>query len=138
MADEQLPAPVTEERRSSHSIEWGAIVIVSIGILLFLTGVWRFFVLQHFGLADAFRCLLWFIPAALLVPVFDYTLHHARLVAIMPLFIAGMLALGFPGFDVALGIVLIGTVFLPAINEWQQERIDRRSGANTDGAELSK
>ena len=138
MADEQLPAPVTEEPCISRRIEWGAIVIVTIGTLLLLTGAWRFFLLQHFGVGDALRCLLWLIPAALLVPVFDYTFHHARLVAVMPLFIAGTLALGFPGFDIALGIVLIGTVFLPAINEWQQERIERRSAAKQDGAEVSK
>ncbi len=126
MADGQLPAPGKEKRHLSRSIEWGAIVLATIGTLLLLTGAWRFFLRQHFGVSDLLYCLLWFIPAALLVPVFDFTFHHARLVVAMPLVIAIILALGFPGFDIALGLVLTGTVFLPAINDWQQERIRKR------------
>jgi hypothetical protein len=96
--------------------------VAAIGILLFLLGVRRFFVRHHFGLDDALYCCLAIIPAGLLLLVFDYVLHHAPLVVVIPFFLAVVLIFSSPVFDVALGLVLFATIAFPAFNEWKQAR----------------
>jgi hypothetical protein len=50
-----------------------------------------------------------------------YVLHHARLVSIIPLFLAGALLFSFPVFDVALGAALIAAMAGPTLSDWKNE-----------------
>ena len=74
---------------------------------------------HHFGFSDALHCCLAVVPAGFLLLVFDYVIHHARLVSVIPLFLAGMLIFSFPVFDVALGLALIAATAGPALSEWK-------------------
>lgn len=103
-------------------MQWAAVVATTLGVLWFLLGVWRFAMRTHFGGYDALRCLLALVPAALLLLVFDYVLHHAPLVTIMLLVIAAALHSASPVWDVALGAVLVAAVAGPAIKEWREEK----------------
>jgi len=111
----------------SRNIPWGAWITVAIGGLLFLFGVRRFVLGHHFGFIDALYCCLAVVPAWLLLLVFDYVLHHARLVSIVPLALAGMLAFTSPVFDVALGLALMGAIAGPALSDWRNEERLRKS-----------
>jgi len=103
--------------KESRKIEWGPCLVLAAGGALLLVGAARFFINGGFGIAAALYCCLVVIPAALLLLVFDYVLHHARLVAIMPLLLALVLIASSPVFDVAMGFALMGAVVGPLISE---------------------
>lgn len=102
-------------------------MVAAIGVLLFLLGVGRFFIRHRFGFIDALYCCLAVIPVGLLLLVFDYVLHHASLVSVIPLALAGMLAFSSPVWDVALGLTLMGVVVGPALSDWKIEKRLRKS-----------
>jgi hypothetical protein len=84
-------------------------------------GVGRFVFSHHLRLIDALYCCLTVAPAAFLLIVFDYVLHHARLVSVIPLVAAGVLAFSYPVFNVALGLALIGMIVGPALSNRKSE-----------------
>jgi hypothetical protein len=112
---------MNSDESASANIEWGRWVVVVAGALLLLLGVRRFILAHHFGLMDALFCCLAIIPASLLLLVFDYVLHHARLVLPIPLIVAGVFVLRAPAFEIALGLTLIGAVVAPALRDWKAE-----------------
>jgi hypothetical protein len=121
---------VHSEDLATRKIAWGLWIAVAVGSLLFLLGVARFVLRHRFGWIDALYCCLAVLPAALLLLVFDYVLHHARLAAIVVLLAAGMFVFTSPVFDVALGLAILGTIGGPALTEWRTEK--RRSGRARD------
>jgi hypothetical protein len=118
---------VNSDDSTHRNISWGLWIAVAVGILLVLLGVWRFVLRHHFGFIDALYCCLAVLPAAFLLLVFDYVLHHARLVSIMVLLAAAMLVFTFPVFDFALGLAILGTIGGPAFTEWRTEKRLRKS-----------
>ena len=100
-------------------MDWKQWLVVGIGALLFVIGAHRFFLRHSFGIGDAVNCCLTIPAAALLLLVFDYVLHHARLVTVIPLLAAGVLVVSSPAFDVSLGLTLMGAMVLPALSEWK-------------------
>ncbi len=116
-----------------RNIAWGGWIIVAFGGVLFLLGVGRFVLRHRFGFLDAVYCGLAVIPAGLLLLVFDYVLHHAWLVSIIILIMAGVLVFSFPVFDVALGLALMGAIAGPALSDWKNENRLRKSTTALDG-----
>ncbi|HWY22496.1 MAG TPA: hypothetical protein VNX26_14815 [Candidatus Acidoferrum sp.] len=112
---------------TSRNIAWGPWIVVAFGFFLFLLGAARFILRHHFGFMDALYCVLVVIPAGLLLLVFDYVLHHAKLVSVIPLFLAGVLVFSSPVFDVALGFTLMGAMAGPALSDWKDESRTRKS-----------
>ena len=110
---------MNSEESTSRSIEWGPWVIVVVGGVLSLLGDARFALSHRFGFIDALHCCLAVAPAALLLLVLAYVVQHARLVSVMPLFVAGVLIFTFPVFDIALGLALMGAVAGTALSEWK-------------------
>jgi hypothetical protein len=94
--------------------------MVAVGGLLFLIGSGRLVLEHRFEFIDALYCLLAVIPAGLLLLVFAYVLDHARLVSVLPLFVAGLLVFSSPVFGVALGLAMMGAAG-PALKEWKDE-----------------
>ncbi|HEY6304895.1 MAG TPA: hypothetical protein VI488_00380 [Candidatus Angelobacter sp.] len=81
-----------------------------LGAVVFGAGVLRFILHRHFTLVQAAYCL-GAIPAALvLLMIFDYTLHHARIACLMVLVILLLLAVTSPAFCVGLGLTMLGIV----------------------------
>jgi hypothetical protein len=113
---------------TSRNIAWGPWIVASFGFLLFLLGVARFILRHHFSFTDALYCALAIVPAGVLLLVFDYVLHHAKLVTIIPLLLAGLLLFTFPVFDVALGLTLMGAMAGPALSDWKNENRPRPQG----------
>lgn len=130
---------MTSNQAPSRDIPWGAWIIASVGVLLFLLGIGRFVYRHQFGFSDAFYCSLSLVPAGILLLVFDYVLHHAKLVSVIPLVAAGMLVFSSPAFDVGLGLVLVGAMAGPALRDWKDEkRVSKSStpptGEDNEGA----
>jgi hypothetical protein len=115
------------DKSTSSTIAWGPLIVIAIGTLLFLLGARRFFLRDRFSYIDALYCCLAIIPAGFALLVFDYVLHHARLVSIMLLFLGGVLIFSSPYVDVALGLALVGAIAGPAVSEWKQGRRVRQS-----------
>jgi hypothetical protein len=122
---------------NSHdqNIACGPWILASLGFVLTLLGVARFILRHHFGFADALYCVLVVVPSGILLLVFDYVLHHAKLVAVIPLLFAGLMLYTFPVFDVALGLTLIGAMAGPALSEWRNENRPGKSNPQ-DGPPL--
>ncbi|HWX55730.1 MAG TPA: hypothetical protein VN176_14175 [Verrucomicrobiae bacterium] len=118
---------VNSHQSTSRNIAWGAWAVVAAGGLLFLVGAGRFVHRQHFGFSDALYCCLAIVPAGLLLLVFDYVVHHAKLVSVIPLVAAGVAVFSFPVFDVALGLALVGIIAGPALRDWKDERHPRKT-----------
>ena len=118
---------------TSRPIAWGQCTVVAVGALLLLLGVIRFILADRFGFVDVLRCCLAVIPMALLLLVFDYVLHHAKLAAVVPLVVALTLVVSSPAFDVALGLAVIGAIAGPAFTEWKDERRKLRSSSEPEG-----
>lgn len=118
---------MNSEKSTSRNISWGAWIAITAGGLLFLLGAGRFARGHHFGFMDALYCCLAVVPAGLLLLVFDYVLHHAKLVSILVLLMAGSLAVSFPAFDVGLGVALMAAIAGPALREWKDEKRLRES-----------
>ena len=100
-------------------MDWRQWIVVATGALLFVIGAGRFFLRHSFGTGDAVNCCLAIPAAGLLLLVFDYVFHHARLVTVIPLLAAGVLVVSSPVFDVSLGLTLMGAMLLPALSEWK-------------------
>jgi hypothetical protein len=113
---------VKSEESTSRNIAWGPSITIAIGGLLFLLGAVRFALSHRFGFIDALHCCLAVVPAAALLLVLAYVVQHAKLVSVMPLFVAGVLVFTFPVFDIALGLALIAAVAGPALSEWKNEK----------------
>ncbi len=98
--------------RASH--ESGAVKglfeFTLLGVAILIAGVLRFILTRHFTLAQAAYCLASIPAALLLLMIFDYTLHHARIVCLMVLAIVIILAIRSPAFCVGLGLTVLGMV----------------------------
>lgn len=113
-----MSSPVTTRR----SVEWGPVLMAGIAMAVLLLGARGFYLRGHFGLVDALYCGLLLIPAAVVLLVTSYVLHHARIVVVMPLFVAGVLVRGYPAFAIALGLALTGVIVDAALREWKDAR----------------
>jgi hypothetical protein len=125
---------VNSDKSTFRNIPWGAWIAVAVGGLLFLLGIERFVQRHHFGFMDALYCCLALIPAGLLLLVIAYVVQHAKLAAVVPLALAGVLVFSSPIFDVALGLALMGAIAGPALSEWKNEkRLQKSAPASDDG-----
>jgi hypothetical protein len=128
---------VSSEESNSRDIAWGPWIIVAVGGLLLFLGVGRFVIQHRFGFSDALHCCMALVPAGLLLLIFDYVLHHAKVVAIFLFLAAGAMLFSSPVFDVALGLSLMGAVAGPALSDRKSENRLRRS-TKAQGNETNK
>jgi hypothetical protein len=96
--------------RNQSGTTTGPFVVMLLGAAILAAGVVRFVLLGHFSLRLAVYCLLSIPVAVLLLMVFDYTLHHARIACLLVVVILLVLAIPSPSFCVGLGLALIGMV----------------------------
>lgn len=81
-----------------------------LAVAIFLGGAVRYVRHGNFTLTQAGYCLV-SIPAALLaLLVFDYTLHHAKIAAVMVLIFVVLFLVASPAFCVGMGVGLAGMV----------------------------
>jgi hypothetical protein len=98
------------------------VLLTGLGLGVLLLGARDFYLRDHFEFVDALRCGLLIIPAAALLLLTSYVLQHAKLVVVMPLFVAGMLVRAYPSFAVALGLALLAAMVGPPLREWRDAR----------------
>jgi nicotinamide riboside transporter PnuC len=113
---------MSSKLKTLRTIEWGPAIVTAIGVAVLLTGALEYHRRGHFGLVDAVYCVLLLLPAAAFLLVASYVLQHARLVVVMPAFVAVVLVRAYPAFAVALGLALIGVIVDAALREWKDAR----------------
>jgi hypothetical protein len=97
-------------RRQFSGIAKAQAWLVLLAIAIFLAGAVRYVRLGNFSLAQAAYCIVSIPAALLLLLVFDYLAHHARIVAVMALFVIVALLVVNPAFCVGMGLGLAGMV----------------------------
>jgi hypothetical protein len=85
-------------------------LMLLLGLAIFLAGAVRYYRHGNFSLAQAGYCLLSIPAALLLLLILDYTLHHARIAAILVVVFASLLLVASPAFCAGLGLGLAGMV----------------------------
>jgi len=81
-----------------------------LGIVVLGAGVLRFILHRHFSWTQAAYCLLAIPAALLLLLIFDYTLHHARIACLVVVAMLLFWTFGSPAFCVGLGLTMLGMV----------------------------
>jgi hypothetical protein len=96
--------------RSQSGVARAGAVLLLLAVAIFAAGAVRYLRHGNFTLAQAGYCLV-SVPAALVaLLVFDYTLHHAKIAAVMVLIFAVLFLVASPAFCVGLGLALAGMV----------------------------
>ena len=81
-----------------------------LAVAIFGTGAVRYYRHGNFTLAQAGYCLLAILVSLLVLLIFDYTLHHAKIAAVMVLIFVVLFMVASPAFCVGLGIGLAGMI----------------------------
>jgi hypothetical protein len=95
--------------RQSGAVK-GLFEFTLLGVVILGAGLLRFVLQRHFSLVQAAYCLLSIPAAVVLLMIFDYTLHHARMACLMVLVILLLLAVASPAFCLGLGLTMLGMV----------------------------
>jgi hypothetical protein len=96
--------------RKQSGVARAEVLLLLLAVAIFLAGAVRYYIHGGFTLAQAGYCLL-SIPAALLaLLVFDYTLHHARIAAVMVVVFVSLSLVASPAFCIGMGLALAGMV----------------------------
>jgi cell division protein FtsW (lipid II flippase) len=86
----------------------GPAILLLLALAIFATGVARYYRYGNFSLAQAGYCLLALLASLVVLLVFDYTLHHAKLAAVMVLIFIVLFLVASPAFCVGMGLGLAG------------------------------
>jgi hypothetical protein len=97
-------------QRQQSGVAKAPALLLLLALLIFLAGAVGYFRHGNFTLAQAGYCLVSIPAALLLLLVFDYTLHHAKIAAVMVLIFVGLFMVASPAFCVGMGLGLAGMV----------------------------
>lgn len=87
-----------------------AFFLLLLAVAIFATGAARYYRHGNFSLVQAGYCLVAVLASLVVLLVFDYTLHHARIAALMVLIFVALFLVASPAFCVGLGLGLAGMV----------------------------
>ena len=87
-------------------------MLLLLALAIFLAGAMRYYLHRSFTLAQAGYCLVAVVASLVVLLVFDYTLHHAKIAAVLMLIFAGLFLVASPAFCVGMGLGLAGMVLV--------------------------
>src|SRR6185312_15870132 len=97
-------------QRLQTGVARGPAILLLLAVAIFAAGALRYYRHGNFTLVQAGYCLLTLLLSLLVLLVFDYTLHHAKIVAVMVLIFVVLFLVASPAFCVGLGVALAGMV----------------------------
>jgi drug/metabolite transporter (DMT)-like permease len=101
--------PMNRQRHQSGVAKASAILLV-LAAAIFLAGAVRYYRHGSFSLVQAGYCLVALVASLVVLLVFDYTLHHAKIAALMVLIFAVLFLVASPAFCIGMGMGLAGMV----------------------------
>ncbi|HEX3154357.1 MAG TPA: hypothetical protein VHV32_07005 [Candidatus Angelobacter sp.] len=97
-------------QQQQSGVAKGLALLVLLGVAIFAVGAVRYYRHGNFTLVQAVYCVVALLASLVVLLVFDYTLHHARIVAVMVLVFVGLFLVASPAFCVGMGLGLAGMV----------------------------
>jgi len=102
--------------RQQSGVAKGPAMLLLLAVIIFAAGVARYCRHGNFSLAQAGYCLVAMLASLVVLLVFDYTVHHARIAAVMVLIFVVLFLVASPAFCVGLGSALAGMVVVQGRN----------------------
>jgi hypothetical protein len=96
--------------RYQSGVAKAAALLLLLALAIFAAGAMRYYRHGNFSLAQAGYCLLAMLASLVVLLVFDYTLHHAKIAAVMVLIFVALFLVASPAFCVGMGLGLAGMV----------------------------
>ncbi|MFL6387239.1 MAG: hypothetical protein ACJ71U_07100 [Terriglobales bacterium] len=96
--------------RRQNGVAKGPAMLLLLAVAIFAAGAMRYYRHGNFSLAQAGYCLLAMLASLVVLLIFDYTLHHAKLAAVMVLIFIVLFLVASPAFCVGMGLALAGMV----------------------------
>jgi hypothetical protein len=96
--------------RREIGVARGPAILLLLAVTIFAAGALRYYLHGNFSLAQAGYCLVAIFASVVVLLVFDYTLHHAKLAAVMVLIFVALFLVASPAFCVGMGLGLAGMV----------------------------
>jgi glucan phosphoethanolaminetransferase (alkaline phosphatase superfamily) len=97
-------------RRLQSGAAKAEVLLLLLAVAIFLAGAVRYYRHGNFSLAQAGYCLVAIVVSLVVLLVFDYTLHHAKIAALMVLIFVALFMVASPAFCVGMGLGLAGMV----------------------------
>ena len=85
-------------------------LLLLLGVAIFAAGAARYYRHGSFSLAQAGYCVIAVLASLMVLLVFDYTLHHAKIAAVMVLIFVALFLAASPAFCIGMGLGLAGMV----------------------------
>lgn len=99
-------------QRQESGVAKGPAILLLLAVAIFVAGAVRYYRQGNFTLEQAGYCLLAVVVSLVVLLVFDYTLHHAKIVAVMVVVFVGLFLVASPAFCVGMGVGLAGMVLV--------------------------
>lgn len=96
--------------RQQSGVAKAPALVLLLAVAIFLSGAVRYYQHGSFTLAQAGYCMVAILASLVVLLVFDYTLHHARIAAVMVLIFVVLFLVASPAFCVGMGLGLAGMV----------------------------
>ena len=97
-------------RQESGAAKAEVLLLLLLALAIFLAGAVRYYRHGSFTLAQAGYCLVAVVASLVVLLVFDYTLHHAKIAALMVLIFVALFLVASPAFCIGMGLGLAGMV----------------------------
>jgi drug/metabolite transporter (DMT)-like permease len=97
-------------QRQQSGVAKAPAILLLLAAAIFLAGAARYYRHGNFSLSQAGYCMVAVVASLVVLLVFDYTLHHAKIAAVMVLVFVALFLVASPAFCVGLGLALAGMV----------------------------
>jgi hypothetical protein len=111
---DDILSPVNQ--RQQRGVAKAPAILLLLALAIFLAGAVRYYRHGSFTLAQAGYCLVAVVASLVVLLVFDYTLHHAKIAAVMVLIFTALFLVASPAFCVGMGLALGGMV----LSQWRE------------------
>jgi len=96
--------------RQQSGVAKALAILLLLAVAIFAAGAVRYYRHGNFTLAQAGYCVVAVLASLVILLVFDYTLHHAKVAAAMVLIFVVLFLVASPAFCVGMGLGLAGMV----------------------------
>src|SRR6476646_3151874 len=99
-----------QQQRHHRGVAKAPAILLLLAVAIFSAGAVRYYQHGSFTLAQAGYCVVAVVASLVVLLVFDYTLHHAKIAAVMVLIFVVLFLVASPAFCVGMGLALAGMV----------------------------
>ncbi|HLK52001.1 MAG TPA: hypothetical protein VKU42_01020 [Candidatus Angelobacter sp.] len=96
--------------RQQSGVARAPVILLLLAMAIFALGAVRYYRHGNFSLLQAGYCVVAILASLVVLLVFDYTLHHAKIAAVMVLIFVVLFLVASPAFCVGMGLGLAGMV----------------------------